>query len=222
MLSTNNPVVLDFYNGHPSLDFETMNVLFVGILNNLFSELAPNLDNNFILTILNDSINKKIAEMNKSFVEDVKVVLNNNNKITKTIIDVSLNSQKEIDEKVSQVLKKFDSSTKKGSMSEMFTYHLLRSMYPEQEVKLVNTIKETGDILLARSGLPVIMFENKDYTNPVSQTEVNKFIEILVFKIVLVYLFLKIVQLQIKKNLKFVFMVITLEFIFQMQIIVKV
>ena len=194
MLQTSNSKILNFYNEHPSLNFENINILFIDILNNLFSEISPNVDNNFILTSLLNNFNKKITENNEIIKNElnnnVKNVINeiteNNNKIIQQCVSESnkdinsslvntVKSQKEIDEKITQVLKKFDSSNKKGNMSEMFTYHLLRSMYPETQVKLVNTTKETGDILLVRDNL-TIMFENKDYTNAVSQAEVNKFI----------------------------------------------
>ena len=43
-------------------------------------------------------------------------------------------------------------------------YNLLKTIYPENQLKVVNTTKETGDILLTRINKPVIIIENKYYT----------------------------------------------------------
>ena len=94
----------------------------------------------------------------------------------KSIKKVSIEKQNEIDNKINEVLKKFDSSSKKGNVSEMITYNLLKSMYSENQLKIVNTTKETGDILLIRKDKPLIIIENKDYKEDIVQIEVDKFI----------------------------------------------
>jgi hypothetical protein len=58
----------------------------------------------------------------------------------------------------------------------MATYNLLKSIYSENQLKIVNTTKETGDILIVRNNKPVILVENKYYMDNVAQTEVDKFI----------------------------------------------
>ena len=223
-LSVTNTKIIEFYTEHPMLNFETMNILFIEILNKLFSQISPDMDNNFALTLINElknvttSVNKiqtennniislKFMEMKQEYIHDLQIILNNNNTNaikpllleytqilqdkTKIIIDDKINinlidiknknesvmeKQTEIDNKINQVLKKFDSSNKKGNISEMFTYNLLKSMYSENQVKLVNTTKETGDILLIRNNKHVILIENKDYKENIIQKEVDKFI----------------------------------------------
>ena len=93
----------------------------------------------------------------------------------KTINSISSEKQDKIDEKLKEVLKKFDSSSTKGNMSEMFTYNMLKAMYSENQLKIVNTTKESGDILLIRPDKVVILIENKD-KDKVSQADVDKFI----------------------------------------------
>ena len=201
MLSVTNQNVIDFYNLHPQLNFENMNIALVGILNGLILELSPSMDNNFALSILNAIKNVELSnaikcnEMKKEYVTDLQSVINNNNNTlllemaskNKTVFDDKINElkninnatvekQNDIDDKINQVLKKFDSSSKKGNMSEMATYNLLKSMYSESQLKIVNTTKETADIVLTRKDKHVIIIENKDYTQPVVQKEVDKFI----------------------------------------------
>jgi len=226
-LSITNQKVIDFYKEHPMLNFETMNILFIDILDKLFSEISPDMDNNFALSIIKemknvttvidkiqkDNINNfamKFSEMKKEYIQDLQIILNNNNTNaikpllleytqilqdkTKLIIDdkinnihtsvndiksinsISVEKQNEIDTKINEVLKKFDSSSKKGNVSEMLTYNLLKSIYSENQLKIVNTTKETGDILLIRNNKPVILIENKDYKEDIIQIEVDKFI----------------------------------------------
>jgi hypothetical protein len=222
-LTLSNIAVIKFYEEHPMLNFEKMNILFVEILNNLFSQISPNMDASFGLKVLNEitkigkAINTgqndnvkllslKLEEVKKQYIEDLEKILsnNNNNSIkpiimeyteslklnTKNIIVENLNihtnevkrinvlateKQDKIDEKLKEVLKKFESSSKKGNMSEMLTYNLLKTIYPETQLKMVNTIKESGDILLTRPAKPVILIENKDKEH-VTQADVDKFI----------------------------------------------
>lgn len=222
-LTLTNVAVIRFYEEHPMIDFEKMNVILVEILNNLFSQLSPNMDTNFGLKVLNEitkigktinnnqnenvkTLSLKLEEVKQQYINDLEKILltNNNNSIkpiimeytetlklnTKNIIVENLNThanevkrinvvatekQDKIDEKLKEVLKKFESSSKKGNMSEMLTFNLLKTIYPEKQLKMVNTIKESGDILLTRPEKPVILIENKDKEH-VTQADVDKFI----------------------------------------------
>jgi len=226
-LSITNARVIEFYKNHQMLNVDTMNVLFVEILEKLFSEISPDMDNDFAIRLVNEmknitSVIEKIQndniqnftlksiELKKEYINDLQMILNNNNTQsikpllheytemlqdkTKIIIDDKFNNintsidsiksinilsnerQIEIDKRVGEVLKKFDSSSKKGNMSEMVTYNLLKTLYSENQIKIVSTTKETGDILLIRENKPIIIIENKEYTSDVKQSEVDKFI----------------------------------------------
>ena len=226
-LSITNARVIEFYKNHPMINIDTINVLFIEILDKLFSEISPNMDNDFALRLINEVKNittiidkiqndtvqnftLKSIELKREYIHDLQLILNNNNTHsikpllmeyteilqdkTKLIIDdkmnninnsienikninqLSIEKQIEIDKRVSEVLKKFDSGTKKGNMSEMVTYNLLKTIYSENQLKIVNTTKETGDILLIRENKQVIIIENKEYTRDVTQVEVDKFI----------------------------------------------
>jgi rubrerythrin len=133
--------------------------------------------------ILNNNSNTAIKSIIMQYTEQLKentkdIIVDNFNKHVndvKTINSISSEKQDKIDNKLQEVLKKFDSSSTKGNMSEMFTYNMLKAMYSENQLKIVNTIKESGDILLTRPEKVLILIENKD-KDKVSQVDVDKFI----------------------------------------------
>ena len=76
---------------------------------------------------------------------------------------------------VSSLLHKFENSSSKGQLSENLLFNVLGDLYPTAEVDQVGQTKETGDIMLRRNDRPTILVENKDWSRPVPQNEVNKF-----------------------------------------------
>ena len=191
-LTLTDPVVVSFYRDHPELNVETINRSIVDILRTIvIPPTTPNNESDLVLNVaaaIENSQNAKFESMKNSFTQEIVQIINNANKqsltgilddyrtSTENLICRSEEKQNNIDDKITQVLKKFDSSNKKGNMSEMVTYNLLKSMYSENQLQLVNTTKETGDILLIRKDKPTIMIENKDYRDAVVQSEVDKFI----------------------------------------------
>lgn len=77
---------------------------------------------------------------------------------------------------IKELLRKMDNSSSKGKVSETVLGHVIHHLYPMGEVKVVGTIKESGDILMLREGFPTILFENKNYDRNVGQDEVQKFL----------------------------------------------
>ena len=84
--------------------------------------------------------------------------------------------QQVLQQKMSEIIRKFDNSSSKGKMSENILFHLLHSLYPCSQIDSVGGQKETGDIILMRKERPTILIENKDYGKNVGQEEVKKFI----------------------------------------------
>jgi hypothetical protein len=117
-----------------------------------------------------------LQDKTKLAIDDKMISLNSTIENMKSIHTISNEKQIEIDKKVLEVLKKFDSSNKKGNMSEMILYNIILTIYPENQLKIVNTTKESGDILLTRDNKPPIIIENKCYNKDVKQIEVDKFI----------------------------------------------
>ena len=61
-------------------------------------------------------------------------------------------------------------------MSENLLHSVLSNLYPSADLEQVGQTKETGDIMLQRATKSKILVENKDWSRPVPQAEVAKFI----------------------------------------------
>ena len=95
----------------------------------------------------------------------------------KEISTLNNSSQSVLQANVTDVLKKFENGSSKGSMSENITYNILLSLFPCGQIEHVSDQKETGDIMLIRNNKPKILIENKDHdTKNITKQEVEKFI----------------------------------------------
>ena len=95
----------------------------------------------------------------------------NINEISKSNKEI-LSSQ---NDKLNNLLNRFENSSNKGKMSENLVLNTLKDMYPNAEIYSVGQTKETCDIMLIRNNKPKILVENKDWRRPVIQEEVKKF-----------------------------------------------
>ena len=77
---------------------------------------------------------------------------------------------------VSSLLHKFENSSSKGQLSENLLMNVLGDLYPSASIDHVGQTKETGDIMLYRKDHPTVLVENKDWSRPIPQNEVNKFV----------------------------------------------
>jgi hypothetical protein len=95
----------------------------------------------------------------------------------KEISTLNNSSQSALQANVTDILKKFENGSSKGSISENITYNILLSLFPCGQIEHVSDQKETGDIILIRNNKPKILIENKDHdTKNVTKQEVEKFI----------------------------------------------
>jgi len=95
----------------------------------------------------------------------------NINEISKSNKEI-LSSQ---NDKLTNLLSRFENSSNKGKMSENLVLNTLKDLYPNAEIYSVGQTKETCDIMLVRNNKPKILVENKDWRRPVIQEEVKKF-----------------------------------------------
>ena len=96
----------------------------------------------------------------------------NINEISKANKEI-LSSQ---NDKLNNLLNRFENSSAKGKLSENLVLNTLKDMYPSAEIYSVGQTKETCDIMLVRNNKPNILVENKDWKRPVIQEEVKKFL----------------------------------------------
>jgi len=126
------------------------------------------------------TLREKLKEQQSQIVDVAMEKITNilDNKFTG--IDNATSNSKDIlsnqNDKLNSLLNRFENSSKKGKLSENSVFNCLSEVYPQAEINPVGQTKETGDIMLIRNNKPKILVENKDWTRPVVQSEVAKFI----------------------------------------------
>jgi hypothetical protein len=193
MLVTDNPTIVNFYKKYPSIEFEKINLFFIQIIENLFSEISTNPNEvTSLLKGINENIlelkskneaqlGMELLELRQDYTRDLQMIINSNNQngIKPMLMEYTKNLQSDqslLNTKVSEILQKFQGSSTKGRYSETAIFNLLVGIYGERNLKQVNNTPESGDILLIRNNKPVILIENKEYTESVDLVEVTKFI----------------------------------------------
>lgn len=155
-------------------------------LSNYMNELKRTM-NEEMKTLMSINMMEKVEPVLREKLKDQQSAIVNStlDKIT-TLFDnklVNINeiskSNKEIlssqNDKLNNLLNRFENSSAKGKMSENLVLNTLKDMYPNAEIYSVGQTKETCDIMLVRNNKPKILVENKDWRRPVIQEEVKKF-----------------------------------------------
>jgi hypothetical protein len=88
MLTTSNPKIIEFYKNHPSISFETSNLLLIDLLEKIVddkvsSSMVSQLSERFklmeeCLSRQEGNISFKLLEMKDKYLEDTKMILSNN------------------------------------------------------------------------------------------------------------------------------------------------
>ena len=155
-------------------------------LSNYMNELKRSM-NEEMKTLMSINMMEKVEPVLREKLKDQQSAIVNStlDKIT-TLFDnkfININeiskSNKEIlssqNDKLNNLLNRFENSSAKGKMSENLVLNTLKDMYPNAEIYSVGQTKETCDIMLVRNNKPKILVENKDWRRPVIQEEVKKF-----------------------------------------------
>ena len=141
-----------------------------------------------IRMIMSNSINEKIEptlrdklkEQQSNLVDNFSYKLEHilENKIS--VLKESATANREIistqNDSLNMLLKRFENSSKKGKISENLLSNVLSGAFPLAEIQDVGKTKETGDIIMLRKNKAKILIENKDWTRPIVNAEVQKFI----------------------------------------------
>jgi hypothetical protein len=137
----------------------------------LFNELFPK--NNEIIT---SHIRNSFSTFDTLITSTESRIQNNINDKLADIQTFGVNQNK-IAENVATIVNKFNNSSSKGNFSENSLMSILTFLYPYGNVEHVgNKLSNAGDIHLNRKDKTKIIFENKEYSHTVVQTEVDKFI----------------------------------------------
>ena len=155
-------------------------------LSNYMNELKRSM-NEEMKTLMSINMMEKVEPVLREKLKDQQSAIVNStlDKITTLFDNKFLNineiskSNKEIlssqNDKLNNLLNRFENSSNKGKMSENLVLNTLKDMYPNAEIYSVGQTKETCDIMLVRNNKPKILVENKDWRRPVIQEEVKKF-----------------------------------------------
>lgn len=141
-----------------------------------------------IRMIMSNSINEKLEptlrdklkEQQSNLVDNFSYKLEHilENKIS--VLKESATANREIistqNDSLNMLLKRFENSSKKGKISENLLSNVLSDAFPLAEIQDVGKTKETGDIIMLRKNKAKILIENKDWTRPIVNAEVQKFI----------------------------------------------
>ena len=141
-----------------------------------------------IRMIMSNSINEKLEptlrdklkEQQSNLVDNFSYKLEHilENKIS--VLKDSATANREIiscqNDNLNILLKRFENSSKKGKLSENLLSNVLSDAFPLAEIQDVGKTKETGDIIMLRKNKAKILIENKDWTRPIVNAEVQKFI----------------------------------------------
>ena len=90
-LFIDNPEIISFYEQHPNINIESINLFFIDVIKKLSTDLSSTLNDNNIskllsmVTEMNNTLGKfdnlftiKLMELKKDYVDELKTVLNNN------------------------------------------------------------------------------------------------------------------------------------------------
>ena len=129
---------------------------------------------------LEPTLREKLKEQQSNLVDNFSYKLEHilENKIS--VLKDSATANREIiscqNDNLNILLKRFENSSKKGKLSENLLSNVLSDAFPLAEIQDVGKTKETGDIIMLRKNKAKILIENKDWTRPIVNAEVQKFI----------------------------------------------
>lgn len=135
---------------------DKLQIIFIEKYNNLNTTLERNITN--YISTSEDKI--------KSTINDIKEINNKTNL-----------QQENINCELVKFLNQYAVPCKKGIIGENILHKILHKVFPTDEI--INTTHEanSGDFILKRNDKPIIILENKNYSNQhVSKAEVEKFI----------------------------------------------
>ena len=127
---------------------------------------------NKILTSFQNNLQQPLHMYINTSEERINRNINNITDITKE----NMLTQTKLYGEMNEFLNKYKIANFKGSYHENQLNGVLNQMFPSGEIVNTTGQKSAGDFLLKRTNKPNIMFENKDYTENVYNSEIVKFI----------------------------------------------
>ena len=172
-IAVKNKTIYDFYNKHPNLNFEEMNIIFVNILEQLFESSNPSLNINIASQLIdnmrtlqtqvsnvtemfsksqsdmNTIFTIKFVEFKRDYIEDMKLILSHNttDKIAPIIKDYNDSLLDKTRILINEIMPKNQENLSKGI--ENFMKNLQNNITQDTNVLMKSTInKETLDTFI--------------------------------------------------------------------------
>jgi len=130
-----------------------------------------------------NNFNKLLSSFQSNLQQPLHMYINTSEeRITKNINNITdltkenMTTQTKLYSDLNEFLNKYKIANFKGSFHENQLNLLLNQMFPSGEILNTTGQKSAGDFTLKRSNKPNIMFENKDYSENVYNSEIVKFI----------------------------------------------
>ena len=167
-LTCNDKKVWSFYKDHPNLDFESMNIIFVNILESLSQDINSSLSNSIAMQLLNnmkgiqaqlhtfsDNVNKlhsdtlisltnKLNESKKDYLEDMKLILSTNTteKLAPLIKEYNTNTLDKTFIMINDIVPKNNDSLNKQIQEYMKDFY--KSVTEDTNKLLKSTLNQTS------------------------------------------------------------------------------
>ena len=200
-----DPIVLDFYEANPEVDFQEVNVraaqMMQGVRRGADTDVAREL-REFRAQVAGN-LTTTMAEHQRTWLETMRMMVAGASADTSarlaTVLDqqvevvvhrlqatealarmkedqwVARSTTERLSAAIDDFLQKQGISQHKGAASEAVLEETLTALFPSATVTNLTGHTGCGDFRLERPGACTVMFENKDYKDNVKHTEVQKF-----------------------------------------------
>lgn len=178
----NNASIMEILDNIKSLRTDNQNIFSSGMkdIKHGLNEDIRMIMSNSVNENLEPTLREKLKEQQAVLVENVsgriEQLLENKISSIKETYTESKTILSEQNNTLNSLLKRFENSSKKGKISENILFNVLGEVYPLAEIQDVGKTKETGDIIFTRKNKQKILVENKDWTRPIVNAEVVKFV----------------------------------------------
>jgi len=151
---------------HSSIVDDTNKLLSSNINQKSLDNFIQNIDSKFMTS----------QQLINSLINTTEQRLENKMNTIQDISSTNQQTQSNLHQNITELLKKMEISSVKGKCSESILFNILQSLYSTAQIDSVGDQKETGDFILIRKNKPTILIENKNWNKNVIQDEVKKFI----------------------------------------------
>ena len=170
LMETSNPRICSFYKENPSINFETINLLFI----DLFEKLLINVDSN-VTTTMNTQILSNISD-NRSEINDLKTSVLSLKDVVFDFNKENTNTQNNLNAKIiNEIGDLLIHSRKNSHDSSNNVCILLNKIYNSAEVSKLKDYENRDVFFMKRFQKPQIIFESKSIEQNVCIDEITEF-----------------------------------------------